>query len=171
MRAPINRYVASANAVGVGIAVIQAFTLSVESATPSRWLMQPVDDAPSANASNNVSNVYFAVRPLISQIEQLSELQENWDGPGSVRPSQSTIDAALDFVKSIPASVRPPELSCAGDGEISLLWRQEDVFIDISIWGDKASAFANLDGHSFKVRSMQTLKDLPAVVLRAISGF
>lgn len=70
--------------------------------------------------------------PLMSELEEMRDLTPGWEGPGSVAPPASQIDAALAFVRSVELCFRPPEISLASDGEISVYWRNEDHYIDVS---------------------------------------
>ncbi|NYD91452.1 hypothetical protein [Sphingomonas melonis] len=166
-----NRHIASANVLSVSLAMMHSFAPTI--AEPR---MLPITASTPENAGethrsfSNVSMTGLAIRPLINRIQRFAKLDAGWDGSGSVRPTDQSIDTAVNFVKSIPASVTPPEVVAAGDGEISLFWRTDDTFVDISIGDGQASAFAHVNGVPMKVRSLAVLKDLPAIALQAIAG-
>lgn len=164
-----NRYIASANVLGASLAMLNTFVPLQANAQPLIPVMPYSHADDERHKFSNISRTEPSLRPLLAKIECLADLVMGWDGPGSVRPTDQTIAKAVAFVSSIPASVTPPELAAAGDGEISLFWRTDKLFVDVSVGSDGAAAFAHVDGLSYKVRAVSVLHDLPSVVLQAVS--
>ncbi|RYF40068.1 MAG: hypothetical protein EOO38_22415 [Cytophagaceae bacterium] len=96
-------------------------------------------------------------------------MRDGWDGPGSVRPSEGSIQGALEFVDSLPPQAYPPEVTAAGDGEISLSWREPGKFVDVSFFGKSASAYSRVGDMVKKQRSLQKFSELPIEAIRAVS--
>jgi len=60
----------------------------------------------------------------------------NWDGYDGIAPSTETINDALSFIEKLPYGVIEPRPGVSGDGEISLFWENDDIYIDIGFLGD-----------------------------------
>lgn len=110
----------------------------------------------------------LAVRPLIDQLKKSSALSDGWDGNGSTAPASDAISAALGFISSMPPSTILPDVSLAGDGEISISWRDAEKFIDISFYGRSATVFSRINGQVVKLNSVQRFSELPVLAVEAL---
>lgn len=172
-------YFRSANLLGLSLAIAPAGTANanvvddkkvvaiIDHAAPAK-----VDEMQrSANLQRPQQHLReLATRPLYEKIASLRGLRENWDGPGSVAPSESAVSGALRFVSSLSPASPLPEISPAGDGEISLSWRDSSKFIDVSFFGETASAYTRVDGVVKKVRSLRQFYELPSDAIEALIG-
>lgn len=133
-----------------------------------------VDADPQHGVRPAASSLKFlremAVAPIKRKIESFRAYQEDWDGPGTIQPDKETIDAALLFVESLSLSSELPSVSAGGDGELSIFWRDDDKFVDVSFHGQEASAYSRVDGKIDKVRSLRHFYDLPHAAVEALTA-
>jgi hypothetical protein len=65
-----------------------------------------------------------------------------WDGYGGVPAHQSSVEAALTWLATLPAEGPLPLSMLAGDGEVSLYWSYPDVgYLEVSFPGDTTCHF------------------------------
>lgn len=107
----------------------------------------------------------IAVRPLLQQIERYSEFTAGWDGLGSVAPSQAARSAARKFLLSLAAGTVLPDVTAAGDGEISISWRSPERYVDVSFFGETGAAFVRMGGEKAKARNVRWFSDLPQLAI------
>lgn len=113
----------------------------------SRKVVQPVDHC--AEAAKLLSDV--ALRPIMDELSEFEAFEEGWDGPGSVKPHEKAVQAARRFVKDLAQWSHLPEVSLAPDGEISVYWRNDDLFIDMSFSGpDRASLYSRIHDQVYR---------------------
>jgi hypothetical protein len=80
------------------------------------------------------------------QIDNLSSLDENWDGHGSARPNPLAIERARQFLEDVFRNTdealgwRRPFISASEDGEVSLEWWHGTRKLTVYI-GDAQSTF------------------------------
>lgn len=134
----------------------------------SREGHKPVADRSSNTSTAAEINKRLRTAPAQKAIASFRGLQNGWDGPSSVAPSQDALDAAIAFVESISPQSPLPTTTVAGDGEVNLSWRDDDKFIDISFYGDSASVFARISGEVFKVRSLRYFYEMPSSVVSSL---
>lgn len=103
----------------------------------------------------------LANRSLRQKILAYRRLQNGWDGPNSVPPSTQAVNAALSFLDSFSAGVPLPEVTVAGDGEISMSWRDERKFVDVSFYGEVATAYSRVGEEIQKLPSVTQFFELP----------
>lgn len=63
-------------------------------------------------------------------------LEDGWDGEGSVKPESESIKQAITFVSSIPSAIPLPKAMLSSDGQIGLYWDTEDKYADINFDAD-----------------------------------
>lgn len=103
---------------------------------------------------------------ILSEIDNLSSLEDCWDGPRSKKPSADAMKVARTFVRSLPKSISDPEVCPARDGEISISWRTETKFFEVSIYDSlRTSIYARSNGK--KVRSDESVSEFSQLPLRA----
>jgi len=59
---------------------------------------------------------------LCRRIRGFAELRGDWNGKDTLLPDHKVIMWACDLVATLPASVRLPQVSPSGEGEIGLSW-------------------------------------------------
>ncbi|RJF98993.1 hypothetical protein D3871_11095 [Noviherbaspirillum saxi] len=79
------------------------------------------------------SNTYVvATGDVLSQLSSFAKLEPGWDGADSVVPASQDIEAALDFVLSMPPVLPLPKAMLSASGELGLYWDDNDIYIDIA---------------------------------------
>lgn len=77
-----------------------------------------------------------AVSELVAELDAYRNLENNWDGPGSVAPSENAIREALRFIDLIPDKTISFETMVAADGEVGVCCADERIYADIGFRGD-----------------------------------
>lgn len=92
----------------------------------------------------------FATQPTQLAISALRDLQDDWDGMGSVAPSAKSIATALGMLPELYLEVgmrtwEPPHVSSSEDGEVTFEWWAgqrkltlyfgDDQVFFIKVWG------------------------------------
>lgn len=109
-------------------------------------LITPLPDIPTNATPSYTINTYVAKtgqqneisfgRSNADIISTYSTYPLNWDGYDGIAPSSETISDALSFIEKLPYGVVEPRPGVSGDGEISLFWENDDIYIDIGFLGD-----------------------------------
>lgn len=73
---------------------------------------------------------------VILDIEGLRRRPLNWDGYGGVAPSEATIRAMKQLYWLLPQTTSMPVVQCAGDGEVSFAWRDNEAYLELGIDDD-----------------------------------
>lgn len=60
----------------------------------------------------------------------------DWDGYGGEPATYASWSNALEFLHVLPIRFKPPVPMLAGDGEISLFWKDSERYVEISFPGD-----------------------------------
>lgn len=81
------------------------------------------------------SQNYFPsqITRIVSTLEGYRALRNEWGGEGSIAPDSSVIDAAVQFVKSIPAGVELPSPMISYDGEVGFYWNSPTGYVTLDI--------------------------------------
>ena len=70
---------------------------------------------------------------LTQTINAYSSLCYNWDGYDGDKPDTKTIASAIQFCDALKKyHISAPKCMVSGDGNISLFWDRDDVYIEIS---------------------------------------
>ena len=94
------------------------------------------------------------------KINEFSKLHSNWDGECGDAPSQTDINLALEFLNLLCSQecvIPTPMIS--GDGEIGLLWRNENtgLYIDLGFLNGELSYYACSDCTDEKFQDIKTV--------------
>jgi hypothetical protein len=108
--------------------------------------MMPTGDA-LAQAVGHMTRL--AVEPLIGELKSFDAVEDGWAGKGSKKPSRQSIAAAKGFLESLGGTALP-EISIADDGEISIYWREDDFYVDVSFRAAGRSLYARVGGQTYK---------------------
>lgn len=73
---------------------------------------------------------------LYAELISYLDLPEGWDGYEGVPASFETVDNAFEFLKKRPKDIPHPYPQIAPDGEVGLYWRTEEVYVELSFYGD-----------------------------------
>ena len=110
-----------------------------------------------------------ALQPLRDELEAARALQCGWDGPRTKAPRAGAIDGALDFLDSLPTAVFLPDVAIGTDGEVNVNWRTDEVFVDLSFYGDDgASAYVRSGQKKTAGAGIKRFADLPALAATAV---
>jgi hypothetical protein len=72
----------------------------------------------------------------LARIEELAQLEENWDGRGSAEIRTDALSFALSVLLQVmPPSASAPAIIPLGHGGIQLLWHNQDNDLEVEIAG------------------------------------
>lgn len=110
------------------------------------FLITPLPDIPTNATPSYTINTYVAKtgqqnetsfgRSNVDIVNSYKSYPLNWDGYDGIAPSTETINDTLSFIEKLPYGVIEPRPGVSGDGEISLFWEGDDIYIDIGFTGD-----------------------------------
>jgi hypothetical protein len=63
-------------------------------------------------------------------------LEDGWDGEGSVKPTSESVRQAIAFVSALPSAIPIPKAMIASDGQIGLYWDTDVRYADINFDAD-----------------------------------
>ncbi len=94
----------------------------------------------------------------------------NWDGYDGIAPSTETINDTLSFIEKLPYGIIEPRPGVSGDGEVSLFWENDDIYIDIGFLGDGTYVLYARDsqGIEYFKDSIDLNSPLPTALLNLI---
>lgn len=96
-------------------------------AAPEATFEKPMSAVETSNLSTVVTS-----GGVLSQLSSFAKLEAGWDGPDSVVPAEEHIEAALDFVLSMPPVFPLPKAMLTADGEVGLYWDDKNIYMDIA---------------------------------------
>ena len=123
------------SAVGYGVIGLTAavVALAVSGHTPAT--LRPID--PSI-----VGKLFSPSKPTVAlaphlmaiqaEMEEYRHLADGWDGYNSIGPNPHTVDSALEFLRLLPSTIKPPEPTVSADGSVGWFWKSPGVFISIN---------------------------------------
>lgn len=83
---------------------------------------------------------------LIDEVREYLKLSDNWDGYGGCRPKVAVIETAIQFLETLKEThVSLPKSMLAGDGEVSIFWKKDDLYIEIGF--DDENQYSYLINH------------------------
>lgn len=88
---------------------------------------------------------------LLFSLRSYNTFEDDWDGYGGKAASKETIDDVISFLKKLPTDFSLPYSGLSGDGEISLFWDKDCIFIDIGFTGKHSYSYyaRNSDGQEY----------------------
>ena len=75
-------------------------------------------------------------KDVTEKINEFKFYEVNWDGYEGIAASSETVNDAIKFINKLPSNTTVPRPGLSGDGEISLFWEDNGVYIDIGFFGD-----------------------------------
>lgn len=87
---------------------------------------------------------------LLTELKSFSDLEEGWDGEGSIGPTKVQISRAERLLLSIPDDVGSPDLAVSCDGTIDWCWISDNGSAVISVVGDRVVYYGQSGGHTAK---------------------
>lgn len=128
--------------------VVPGLELYYEPARPSQWLSEvQVDEEREIEVVPLGDAVHLrAINQVIVQSRQFLELEDNWDGEGSLGYSEQTWLRAADFVRAqarlarevFCGSLAVPEIVGAERGSFDVLWKFDDISLLVNVPKDSA---------------------------------
>lgn len=108
---------------------------------------------------------------IIETIVSYLNYPSNWDGYNGKPPTVDAVNDTLSFIHKLPFGVAESRPGLSGDGEISLFWENDDIFVDIGFVGDGKYSFYARDSQSIEYfKDEINLKDsLPEALINLIS--
>lgn len=100
---------------------------------------------------------------LVYSIRSYRAYEDDWDGYGGKAPFNATVEDTITFLRLFPDKFAFPYSGLAGDGQISLFWKQDNIFIELSFNGDGMySCFArDSKGSDYYCDSVSVVDPLP----------
>ncbi|MDY7567499.1 hypothetical protein QN400_21340 [Pseudomonas sp. RTC3] len=83
----------------------------------------------------------FGMYRLIDKLHSYRSLYKDWDGYGGEPATYASWSNALEFVSRLAIRFSAPVPMLAGDGEISLFWKKDGRYLEISFPGDNTYHF------------------------------
>lgn len=129
----------------------------------SGWTCEPENAANGRLLPHSGNFLLPASERIDREVAAIALLRDGWDGPGSKSPGVAIISSVKNLLNSLPPSWQTPDVSVATDGELSVSWISDDSYIDVSFFGDQATALIRKDGFPDRVvRNVQKISDLNA---------
>lgn len=91
--------------------------------------------------STHLKSWDYAMCNLAERLYMYRGLEEDWDGYGGQAATFGSFTNAMEFVKKITRRFDVPASMLAGDGEISLFWRKNGSYLEVSFPGDNSCHF------------------------------
>lgn len=92
--------------------------------------------------------------PVIDGLAALLSLAPNWNDYGGVVPSVAAVSDARQFYHLLPADAATPAVEPSGDGEVNLVWRTAESYLEVGFYGDGVMSYYG------KIRGEELLGDL-----------
>lgn len=107
-------------------------------------------------------------RAAVAEMQSYRGLPAGWDGPGSVGPSDETIDAALVFLSSLSPATKRPEAGATSEGSAEWYWRSQHGRAAVSFRNNRMTFYVRVgdkvESGSVRVNSLAW----PAELLRML---
>lgn len=94
---------------------------------------------------------------IISTLESYRTLGDGWGGEESLIPNGASIDAAIQFVRSMPAGVELPSPMISYEGQIGLYWSSTAGYVSIDF---ESNGHASLYSRNRQVGSDYFVDDI-----------
>jgi hypothetical protein len=95
------------------------------------------------------AQAYFERQHAISQLEEFSDLEDGWAGPGSLAPTKQILETAKS-IALVPGFVSLlPDISAMPNGTIAFDWETEEGSANLEIGVDSFSFYLDRDGSFF----------------------
>jgi hypothetical protein len=78
---------------------------------------------------------------ISSEVLEYAELQDGWDGDGSLAPSSESVAKVIGLIGQLPVGSPLPKPMVSSSGEVGLYWRTEHFVADILVSDGSPSLF------------------------------
>lgn len=89
----------------------------------------------------HVQSRSHGIHRVLDKICSYRGLCLDWDGYGGEPATFASFSNAVEFVNRLPIRFNPPASMLAGDGEISLFWKDNGCYLEVSFPGDNTYHF------------------------------
>jgi hypothetical protein len=111
-----------------------------------------------------------AAAEVWAELDGYRELDDGWDGPDSLAPSNSAIADAQAFLAALPASSVVPHAMISSDGYVGLFWDNGKNFASVSFsGGGKVSYYGTVQGVTARGTQSATTGFVPADLLGLVT--
>ena len=144
-------------------------------------LVTPLPNIPTNSTPSYTINTHYAKTGQLNEtdfgrsnadiVNSYKSYPLNWDGYDGIPPSAETISNALSFLEKLPYGVIEPRPGVSGDGEISLFWENDEIYIDIGFSGDGTYVLYARDSQDIEYfkDSIDLHSPLPVALLNLIN--
>jgi hypothetical protein len=106
---------------------------STHTSTGSR-VKEPSPSAPASTSEAHLPRDATWIKPVLSRLNHLLQLQDGWGGPGSLRVDFDVILKTIEILTRIATEkTRPPSISPGQDGSLQLAWYAHEFELEIDI--------------------------------------
>ncbi|SFA82650.1 hypothetical protein SAMN03159488_00654 [Pseudomonas sp. NFIX10] len=100
-----------------------------------------------ARHSNSTSaQGYFETQHALSLIDELSDLEDGWAGPGSLAPNRNILEIAKAVASAPGFLALFPDISAMPNGTIAFDWEADSGSANLEIGADDFSFYLDLEG-------------------------
>jgi hypothetical protein len=121
-----------------GVTAPEAENLASDWAILRLTPQENVERSPIVRKSANIRNTLRRYRLL----------PDNWDGEGGVPPSSDIVEMAIAFLDGLPPNLDLPRPMVEGEGEITLLWKSPNIYLEIGFLGGDHISYYGQHGTS-----------------------
>ncbi|PYF06739.1 hypothetical protein C8J30_12421 [Rhodobacter viridis] len=135
--------------------------------SPTMAALNPRDSA------HIMSSYLFAPQRFSDACKEMSsfyELEDGWDGIGSLAPTRSTIGSALAFLAALPGTLPAPEAGATADGDAEWYWRTPKGSGTVSFIESRMTYFFRNGPIKTKDAVEFDMRSIPSELLSAIAS-
>lgn len=103
----------------------------------------------SKSTDSTSAQGYFERQHALAQIEEFSELEDGWAGPGSLAPTRSILEIAKTTALAPGFVALYPDISAMPNGTIAFDWDTEAGSANLEIGADNFSFYLDWEGSFF----------------------
>lgn len=97
------------------------------------------------------------INRIISTLESYRNLGDGWGGEESLTPNGASIDAAIQFIRSMPAGIELPSPMISYEGQIGLYWSSTTGYVSLDF---ESNGHASLYSRNRQVGSDYLVDDI-----------
>ena len=108
---------------------------------------------------------------VVKELSEYIGLKKGWDGPESIPPTIEAIADSMVFLACVPGKMPIPEPIVYTDGEVGLIWKWKDAYIECNFPGNGKLIYYAIDYNGTKYSSENiTIKinDFPIDLKKAL---
>lgn len=117
----------------VSIAEFQTALASLETKAPT---FEQTSFAYGSLPPTHTQSRPHGIHRVLDKLYSYRGLCQDWDGYGGEPATYASFSNAVEFVNRLPIRFNAPVSMLAGDGEISLFWKDNGCYLEVSFPGD-----------------------------------